>query len=142
MSATQLCSMLLPYGVAYQITGARQSTCELMKKSSKAILMSALICPGAGQIYLKKYLVAMVLMAATAATLYVLLVPVFAIANEMVAKILSGELQAGPNLIGDVLAATQNASAMQSLNIASLMLIALWLIGVIHAWRAGKILEQ
>lgn len=113
-----------------------------MKKSTKAVLLSALMFPGAGQLYLKKYLIATVLIAATMAALYVLLVPVVATANEIAAKILSGELQAGPNLMADVLEATQQASTMQSMDTTSLVLLGTWLISVIHAWRAGKMQDQ
>ena len=49
---------LLQYGI---------STEYCMKKSTKAALLSALICPGAGHIFLKKYIRAMLLVAATLA---------------------------------------------------------------------------
>lgn len=121
-----------------QATDARQSLGETMKKATKAVLLSALVYPGTGQLYLKKYLLAAVLFAIATVALYVLLEPVVVMANEMAGKLVSGELQAGPDLIADVMATSRQMSDGQTMSVASLVLLGTWLVGIVHAWRAGS----
>lgn len=109
-----------------------------MKRSTKAVLLSALVFPGAGQLYLKKYLPAIALVVATVVAVWFLMMPLLATANEIAARLVSGELQAGTELLDDVLVESQQVAASRSTRLAGLALLGIWLAGVAHAWLTGR----
>jgi len=113
-----------------------------MKKSTKAIFLSALLFPGAGQFLLKKNLIAILLVTASIVALGFLMVPVVSAANQIAAKLVSGELQAGPDLIAEIQSVSNQVTIIGSTHIAGLALVSFWLIGVLHAWLSGKRLEK
>jgi len=102
---------------------------------TKAIMLSAFVYPGAGQIYLKRHGVAAVLLVAgTVATVLVLL-PVMATANAIAERVANGELSLGADLVVELHAATVAATA--EARGPGLALLACWLSGVVHAWLCG-----
>ncbi len=111
-----------------------------LKTSTKAALLSGLVCPGAGQLYLRRYAVAAVLIVVTAGSLLALLMPAIATANAIAERIVSGELTIGPDLLGEVTIASAEAGA--SSGPATLALLAAWLVGIVHAWSVGRQRDQ
>ena len=103
---------------------------------TKAVLLSALVCPGAGQLYLGRRALGAVLVIVTVGALATLLVPAVAAANEIAGRIVAGELRVGPELAGEVQAAATAASA--SSVPATAALAAAWVAGIAHAWVAGR----
>lgn len=63
-----------------------------MKKSTTAIALSALGFPGAGQLYLKRYISGGLLTGVTIVALFVLSVALFEVTNSIAEKIVNGDM--------------------------------------------------
>jgi predicted branched-subunit amino acid permease len=100
-----------------------------MKASTKAVLLSALVFPGAGQFYLKRPLIASVLLMSTLAAVYVLASRAISMAQNVLEKINSGEVQP------DLLALTDmiSTSNTPTTHWATIALVVIWLVGVVDA---------
>ena len=103
---------------------------------TRAVLLSALVCPGAGQLYLGRRVAGAALVLITVGALATLLVPAVAAANEIAGRIVAGELRVGPELASEVQAAAAAASA--SSVPATVVLAVAWVAGIAHAWAAGR----
>jgi hypothetical protein len=113
-----------------------------MKRSTKAVLLSALVYPGVGHLYLKKTVPAVLLMLAATAGLYVLMSGAFAQANLIAGKILSGEVQPDIGAVTDLLTQHQDGSGSGKLAWATAFLGIVWVAAVIDAWRTGRATES
>lgn len=109
-----------------------------MNKSMKAALLSALVFPGVGHLYLKKYLSGLALVTSASAALYFLLEAEVERALQIVEKIQRGEVQ--PNVDAIMESVTQQSSGSDSrmINIALLILFFLWLIAIVDSYMAGR----
>jgi hypothetical protein len=108
-----------------------------MQRSTKAALLSGLVFPGVGQIYLKRHLRAcLFLVPALAAVLYFsgeVLEPVLTIARE----IERGAMAFDPLAIEERL--RQNGQAASpAINLAALVMLVAWIGSIVDAWLAGK----
>ena len=109
-----------------------------MKRSSKAALLSAFVFPGAGHLYLKRYLSGAFLSAGAASALYILVSDVVRRAYEIVTKIQTGEAPPDLEAIIGLVSEQSHVTESSALSIAGLVLIGLWLIGVVDSyWRGG-----
>ena len=107
-----------------------------MNRSTKAALISALVFPGAGHIFLRKMLPAVLLTTVTFAAVYVLMSSVIQQANTIAEQILSGELQADIGSISNLVATPKDESS--TISLATLALGIAWVVGVFDAWRVGR----
>ena len=107
-----------------------------MNRSTKAVLISALVFPGAGHLFLRKMLSAVVLIAVTFAAVYVLMSSVVQQANVIAGQILSGELQADLGSISNLVATPEDKT--NTINMATLALGIAWVVGIVDSWRVGK----
>ncbi|WP_426101094.1 hypothetical protein [Massilia sp. TSP1-1-2] len=107
-----------------------------MDRSLKAALLSGLVFPGVGQLFLKRPLRALAFLApALLAAIYfssAVLEPVFAIANE----ITNGSMVLDPILIEQRIAQSHIDTGM--LNLAALVMVAVWIASTVDAWRLGR----
>ena len=107
-----------------------------MDRSAKAALLSGLVFPGVGQLFLKRPLRALVFLApALIAAVYfssAVLEPVFAIAND----ITSGAMAFDPFLIQQRVEQSRIDSG--AMNIAALVMILAWGASIIDAWMVGR----
>jgi hypothetical protein len=107
-----------------------------MNRSAKAALLSGLVFPGVGQLFLKRPLRAMIfLLPALLASLYfthIILQPVMAIA----ADIQSGMLALDPLLIHARI--EQSRVDTGAMNLAAIVLVAAWLVSTVDAWWLGR----
>jgi hypothetical protein len=107
-----------------------------MDRSLKAALLSGLVFPGVGQIFLKRPLRALLFVVpAVLAAVYfssAVLEPVFAIASE----ITSGSMVLDPFLIQQRIEQSHIDTGM--MNLASLVMIVAWIAGTVDAWRLGR----
>ncbi|GFO69387.1 hypothetical protein GMLC_29660 [Geomonas limicola] len=111
-----------------------------MKKSLKGALLSALVFPGLGQLWLKRRLSGTVLLLTTLAALAVISAKLTDRAYRMVEQ---AEAEGGAVDLFAVARAAQAASfADRSIRVAWLVLMVAWLVGVLHAYLAGKQLER
>jgi len=109
-----------------------------MKKSTKAVLLSALVFPGSGHIYLKKYITATVLLSAALGSLYYLITKAVERAMQIAEKIKNGEVQLDVVVITELVEKPLSASETQAQFIATSILIICWLAGIIDTYRIGR----
>lgn len=113
-----------------------------MSKSMKAALLSALVVPGAGHIYLKKYIAGVVLLGAAIIPIYYLVTTAITRALEITDKIQSGEVPLDVAAITELVAKQATGSEAQMQTIATTVFIISWLIGIIHSYRVGRVLDK
>lgn len=107
-----------------------------MKTSTRAALLSALVFPGAGHLYLKKYPVGIGLLVISVGLLYVVLTGVVDEAVAISEQLQSGAVPASAASISALLEQTQ-AVQTDALNLASTALLVCWLAGIVDAYRLG-----
>lgn len=110
-----------------------------MSKASRAVLLAALVFPGAGHFYLKRTAMAWLLVLISSACLYQVISTAVVTANSLSNKILQGEI---PLDIDKISAAVSTELANNStpwLSVSSWLLLACWLIGIVDAYRIAKL---
>jgi hypothetical protein len=109
-----------------------------LSKASRAVLLSALVFPGAGHFFLKRKLMAWGLIITSSLCLYKLIVSAIDTANSLTNKILQGDI---PLEIDKISAAVSLELANNSsiwLSLASWLLLACWIFGIVDAYRVAK----
>ena len=109
-----------------------------MSKSTKAALLSALVFPGSGHIYLKRYIQGGVLIAAALAATYHIVSIAVQNALSIVEQIQRGEVSAEAISITELATQQSSASESQSIELITIALILCWVIGVADAYRLGQ----
>jgi len=103
----------------------------------KAALSSAFVFPGAGHFFLKKYMTGAVLAGTALASLYLLISETVDQVLQITDKIQHGEVPLNVAAI-TALVSKQTGNETQLINIASTVLIILWLIGIADSYRIGR----
>jgi TM2 domain-containing membrane protein YozV len=109
-----------------------------MKKSTKATLISALVFPGAGHIYLKKYIPGVALIGISCAGIYYLLSKAIEQSMQIVDQIQSGAVQPDMAAITDLVSKQSSGTQAEILNIITIIITICWLGGIIDAYRLGR----
>lgn len=107
-----------------------------MKSSVKAALLSGLILPGAGQLWLKRWVWGAVLLLAALASLAVMTARLAKLAYQILEPLESAG--GSIDLLAVVRTAQTRGGADPVVQAAGLVLVASWTIGVIHAYLAGR----
>ena len=115
-----------------------------MRKAITAVLLSALVFPGAGHLYLRSYARGLILLAISAAALTDFIRRAWHEA-ELIRTQLLGEINAN-GVIDLELLITQTMNSVhhidrQPYTIATLILLACWIIGIVDSHLLGKKLE-
>ena len=110
-----------------------------MKKSTKAALLSALVFPGVGNFYLKRYISGAVIAGAALMALYVLISNAVHRALEIVDKLQRGEIQPDMAVITELVSKQPAGTEALLINIATVVLILSWIIGMVDAYRCGRL---
>lgn len=108
-----------------------------MSRALKASLLSALVLPGAGHLYLRRYLRGLVLAALALAALWFVLAETLAVANDILAEAERGaatDVTALADLIGERAAHAESAGVGR----ATLFLGVIWVVGIVDAYRLGR----
>ena len=108
-----------------------------MNKAAKAALLSALVFPGTGHFFLKKYVAGVFLVTTSLAALYLLIAKAVEKALLIAEKIQSGEVQLDVAASTELAARQSTGAEAQLLNIATAVLIISWLIGIVDSYRVG-----
>jgi hypothetical protein len=108
-----------------------------VKKSTKAALLSGLVFPGLGNLYLKRWLSGLLLAAIAGYALYSLSSIMMTIAQDISAKIESGAVSSDIDTV-TLLVSQQLAAVERATNIASMTLLGCWLIGIVSAYWLGR----
>ena len=112
-----------------------------MKKSTKAALLSMLVFPGVGHLYLKKYVFGLLLSIGAATATYFIVSSAVQTALEVVESIQGGSI---PLEVGTIteLVSQQSRVSEDSTNIAMIALFIFWVIGILDSFRVGHMLEK
>ena len=113
-----------------------------MKRSSKAALLSGLIFPGIGHIVLKQYLRGSVLMLFALGALSVIVTRIYQRALTIVDRINSGDIPVDTGAIAEMVSNSTSGTDSLMENIAVVVLVACWLIGIIDSYRLGVAQEK
>ena len=108
-----------------------------MKKSTTAVLLSAFVFPGAGHIYLKKYIPGIALAGASLTGIYYLISTTVEIAYQIADKIQSGDVPPDIATITELVTKYSTGSDAVMLNIVTIALLICWLIGIVDSYRVG-----
>jgi ABC-type spermidine/putrescine transport system permease subunit I len=107
-----------------------------MNNSLKAALLSGLVFPGLGQIFLKHYKRAAVIILAVFGSLALVIVKATQLALTILEKI---ESEGRLIDIDSITEATSQATAsILTINFGFLLIIICWIIGTVDAYRVGK----
>ena len=108
-----------------------------MKKSIKAVLLSGLVLPGLGQLYLKRWVSGFMLSGVAAYAVYYNGSVVVSTTLDLTQKIESGAIPADIETVSR-LVSQQLSGSEQSTNLATMAFGASWVIGIIGAYWYGR----
>ncbi len=109
-----------------------------MSKTRKSVLLSALVFPGAGQYYLKKYRAAGLLIITSLASVYVIVAEAVKQARIILKELESSGYAISPERITELATQATNNASTTATSIAWTLVIICWVVGVIDAYRSGK----
>ncbi len=109
-----------------------------MKKNIKAALLSALVYPGIGHFFLKKYTVGAIFICSFSVPLYFVISEIFAKTIKIAEQIRNGEIPLDLAAISESLTRSTVAVDAQQINIKMYVLVAIWIIALIHSYRLGR----
>lgn len=107
-----------------------------MNKPLKAILLSLLIFPGAGHLFLKKYSYAFIYIFCTLISLSLLLRDTMSNVQTVLDKVSRGEVVADLSDIIELMS-SQSGNAISTVNPVLVFLLITWLLSGIDAYRLG-----
>lgn len=100
-----------------------------------------LVFPGVGHLYLKKYVLGLLLSIAAATATYLIVSSAVQTALEVVENIQGGSIPLEVGAITD-LVSQQSRTSEDSTNIAMFALFTFWVIGILDSFRVGHMLER
>jgi hypothetical protein len=112
-----------------------------LKKSVKAALLSILVFPGMGHLYLKKYILALSLSIGAATATYFIVSSAVQTALEVLEKIQGGNIPLEVSTITE-LVSQQSRIGEYSTDIPMIALFTFWVIGILDSFRVGCMLEK
>lgn len=113
-----------------------------MKKSTKAVLLSALAFPGAGHIYLKKYITGAALVGTSCAGLYFLISKAANEASKIAGQIQSGAVSPDIATVTDMVSKWSSGPQGQLLSNITVIITICWIGGIIDSYRLGTKIEK
>ena len=109
-----------------------------MSKSVKAVLLSALVFPGAGHLFLKKHIFGAILICASFAGLYMIVSNMIDRVQEILEKVERGEVGLDVVAISELVSRQLTGNGSQLLDLAWSVLIICWIIGMADSYRCGR----
>ena len=109
-----------------------------MKHSTKGALLSAFLFPGAGHLYLKKYVTGGALIGVSLWAIYYLLARTIEMAMRVSEMIQRGQVGMDVLSITEALSKQATRADSQLLNIATAAIIGCFLIGIVDSYRIGR----
>jgi len=113
-----------------------------MRRSSKAALLSGLIFPGVGHMFLKRYERGSILMILALLALSAIVARALERAQSIMDRINSGEIPLETAAITDMVTTASSGAASLAENVALIALLACWLIGIVDSYRLGATQEK
>jgi hypothetical protein len=112
-----------------------------VRYSIKAALLSGLVFPGVGHLYLRRYLRGVLLAAGAAALSYFLISVAVNSAFDIAGKIQSGDVPLNAESVSELVSEASQSNE-RSTDIATMILLALWAIGIVDSYREGRAREK
>lgn len=112
-----------------------------MSRSVKAALLSCLIFPGIGHLYLRLYVRGILLLAAAAVLFYFLVSVTLQAAFVVVEEVQDGNVPPDVQVITQ-LVSKQFEGKVETTNSAAIALMLLWVIGIADSYRVGRAQEN
>jgi len=109
-----------------------------VKKSSKAALLSALVFPGIGHLYLKSVMSGIALVATALAAITYVISKAIERALQISEKLQSGDVPLDIETITELVSQQSSGTDVLRLNIATTVFIVCWLIGIFDSYRVGN----
>ena len=113
-----------------------------MSQAIKMALISGLVFPGGGHMLMKLYIRAGLLAGASIVSLWVLLSIAMDKARDISLRIQSGEIPLDMDRITAEVSKIVSGSNTAQADIATYALIACWLVGIIDAYREGRLRDR
>lgn len=113
-----------------------------MTRSTKAVLLSGLVFPGIGHIWLKHYLRGSILLLLALVTASVIVKVVFARAQAIVDDLVSGDVPVDTVAIAELLSNTSHGSDSMAVTTSTIIFATCWLIGIVDSYRVGIALDK
>ena len=108
-----------------------------MERSVRAALLSALVFPGAGQLYLRLRIRALLFIVPALGAVAVFLAQVWDLVNLISAEIAAGQVGLDPVAIAQRVE-LQAGSSGGSMDAAVMLMIGCWVVSTVDAWRQGR----
>lgn len=108
-----------------------------MKTSTKAVLLSALVIPGAGHYYLRKPLAGTILCGISIIVIGYIVSEIFQQAVKLIANLESGGIPLDVPQLTALVALQTSKMDTGSLSIATTVFALCWVIGIIDSYRLG-----
>ena len=112
-----------------------------MKRSIKAALISGLVFPGLGHIYLKKYLVGAVLLFVAGVSVYSVSVTAIDTALSVTNEIEAGKVAINEDAIARLIEQKSQGSARLT-NLSIVVFMLSWVVSVADSYRVGRSEER
>ena len=109
-----------------------------MRRSTTAVLLSALVLPGAGHLYLRHFARGIALMAISLACLWIIGDRVMQQASAVLERLESGDGAIDAGHVSDLLTQASSSSGGTVATVASFVLAGCWLVGIVDAYRLAK----
>jgi len=113
-----------------------------MGQTIKAVLLSALVFPGAGHLAVKKPVRGLVLLGISLFCAYLILSTVFSISKELGGKIESGAIPYDPEQLTQLVTEKVSIGDYQYVSYAVIVFMMCWIFGVIDSFRWGRKLDK
>lgn len=112
-----------------------------MKNSTKAVLLSCFVLPGAGHLYLKRYKFGLLLSVSAVAAVYFITTSAIQAALEVSEIIQGGGVGLDAGAIAE-LVSQQSRGGEESSSTTMTTLTIIWLIGIFDSYRVGRMLDK
>ena len=109
-----------------------------MSRSTTAVLMSALVIPGAGHLYLKYFPRGIALIAISLACVWVIVDSALQQASTVLEKLEASGVELDQSQLTELVTQASNSSGSTVDTVATVVLAGCWLIGIIDAYRLSK----
>ncbi len=113
-----------------------------MKRSTKAVLLSAFVFPGIGHLHLKQFAIGILLSGGSACAVYFIVSSAVSKAFEIAEKIQNEGVPLDVDAIASLVSEQSHGAENSSLSIATIALIAFWVIGIVDSYRVGRVVEK
>ena len=113
-----------------------------MKRSTKAALLSALVFPGVGHLYAKRFSLGLLLAAGSAFALYFIVSSAVSKALPIAERIQREGAPLDAEAIARLVSEQSLGADDSSMSIAAIAFLVFWLVGIFDSYRLGRIAEK